>query len=1169
MKRKGKKKDVLAHQAAAAMTISVKSDGSGSSSGRGGHRGVGVASITGSTTCTLDSFAAKADRALRNNEDFKRLVSSTKLIGREREVATLKLAIESVTESTAAFISSSSVSSSSSNSSDKKSGNRKSSSNRGGKIHKRPRVFSITGAAGTGKSSLVKDALDSIQHCQGYVCWGKYSRNGGESGLARCMKDLVHKIVDRDLDMGIRRKLQETISSSDAAVLIESFPTLSLLFDASNNSTSSDSGVHRTTTRSMETLDQSTDLDRVRRAKRRQFLFLHLIETLATYRSNQYRDEDIEDGHLQQDSNDEEKPQTLVMIVDDLQWVDGPSMELISALVRDPDLEDFLLVSTSRPPGDTIDPFRKELNRWSKLGVSMEEMHLENLEGDAINELVAHLLDTDPESTAPLGHILYEKTNGNPFFTTQFLKRLVEEQELVKYSFGDLQWNFDIRRIQSTPDFANANDAVALVQRRLRGLPMHFQILLLVASCVGASFDEKLLGSIVGNIDASSILDGVGTQVEEANLTDFLRVCIDFGVLESSGNVYFFSHDLVKEAASGFGDEHQNVLLKMRVGNCIIQTQATRATGDTDPMLFLGVDLCNRAISFLNPDDIFEWINLARYNHLAAQKATQSASFALAVHYADTGVKYLDEHDNGSEEHSALKLLLLTSATEAALCAEGYEKMASFASRVLAVKDCPRDLRLHMMYFQILSETALARRQEALDIGCKAIQLMGLTKLPRNPSIVSIVIELMKTKRLLKGHNKVTLSNLPVLTDERRVAGMRFVEALQTPAYIVNYNFLVVSFLRSFRWSIKYGITRYSPALFGIWSSMCITLFGDFSASAMYSEIALYLAERLDIRETTARTSLMCFGVTQHWHSEMRSCYQPIAYAHKLSMEGGDTETGLQCLTFMDLTAWCCTMFSLQQLGRDLCNHWRLCCEYKHEASTFAIYGFAKCLSRLCSADDPAFAWLQSPATGGEVNKPEDPAIEAFFDLAKMESHYILGEKIDTLECAMRTGVVGTKVLQGQVYVTRCFCLRGLVFLNEACDGNSSRSNLREAKKIIATMKRWVDGGNVNCEHLVHLLEAELARAKGKTEAAKERYVQAIQIARQTGHIQDAGITHECAAVFYLSCDDKSRAAHHIEQAEHAFRLWGASAKVLQLHEKYNALLIKHGSTMSTVLRTE
>lgn len=115
-------------------------------------------------------------------------------------------------------------------------------------------------------------------------------------------------------------------------------------------------------------------------------------------------------------------------------------------------------------------------------------------------------------------------------------------------------------------------------------------------------------------------------------------------------------------------------------------------------------------------------------------------------------------------------------------------------------------------------------------------------------------------------------------------------------------------------------------------------------------------------------------------------------------------------------------------------------------------------------------------------------------------------------------------------------------------------------------MRKWIALGDINCIHMLRLLEAEEARAKGKQERAKELYVAAIQAARKIGRIQDTAICHECAAAFYHDANDNKRAAHHMEQAAISFREWGADAKVRQIRRNYSKLL-NLGSTVLSVMK--
>ena len=1071
----------------------------------------------------VETIAAKAEDALRFDTDVKRLVSPEELIGRQKETEAIKDAIYNLSNGNSA---------------------------------ERPRVISIYGDAGTGKSSLARKI--GPKDLDGYVCYGKYTPEGGETGLARCISELVRQVVDRDWDMGIRRRLQEFMSPEDAAVLVDTFPSLSLLLETGGT----------------DSIPEPAEVDKTKRANKRQFFFRSLMNSLVKHEVNQYEDEDIEQVAENDTSEPTEITIPLVMILDDLQWAGSASMELISALVKDSDLESFLLIATSRPVMDqsASNPWVQELGHWEGLGVPVESVHLENLDQNDTNELVALMLDRDISNTVPLGDALFQKTKGNPFFSTEFLKALVQ-QKLVSFDIDNSEWTYDIPRIQC---FNTNEDAVGLLKEKLHRLPEDHRLLLMVAACLGSFFGESFLARTLKNIDMSSMLNSdVGMEITRTK--EMLATCVDFGVLNvtADNTLHFFAHDLVKEAALSFGTNHQKRWLQMQVGRSLLQSQNKQESSlhcGKDSFLCVGVDLCNVSSAFIIDKKSAEWKELAYYNLLAGQQAMRESAFALAVTYMETGIRYL-EFQNQSAEGSQLLLDLLAGATEAVYCNGNCQDMEKYANQVLKVPNCPKMKQIEMMNFQILSSMSQERFSEAIDIGRRAIGMLGMAKFPPKPNAAHVVIELVKTKGLLRRHDGISLSALPVLNDYHRTMAMKIIETIQSAAYSANPNFFIVTFLRSLRWSVKYGISRYSPTLFAIYGFIQATTIGDTAAGVLYSEVALNLAERLNIKETTARTSWVCFSLCRHWcGTDLRDCYPTMAYTQRLSMEVGDTETAVLALGQVMVMSWTAGMFPLQTMARNLYHQTKLLREFQHVPFHDIAIWLAVNLRMLCLPDDDSFDWLDVPGVEKpsleDVERVRDVGVQPIYDTAAMQRLYLLADngRGEALRLASRTEEVGLKVAPGLGYVSQCHFYRGLLFLNEACAGRNRRRNLRKGKKVLALMRIWTGAGDINSIHMLHLLQAEQARSLGKIYRAKEIYPVAIKASQKIGRIQDLGIAHECAAEFSLQIGDMKRAAYHVEQAEKAFDEWGAGAKAKQLRDKHGKLLATHGSNLRSVL---
>ena len=115
-------------------------------------------------------------------------------------------------------------------------------------------------------------------------------------------------------------------------------------------------------------------------------------------------------------------------------------------------------------------------------------------------------------------------------------------------------------------------------------------------------------------------------------------------------------------------------------------------------------------------------------------------------------------------------------------------------------------------------------------------------------------------------------------------------------------------------------------------------------------------------------------------------------------------------------------------------------------------------------------------------------------------------------------------------------------------------------------IKEWINDGNVNCNHMLPLVNALLAWMKGKL-SARKHFMVVVKSAESGTFLQDRAITLEQAALFFskdgadiqsaLSCYKKSR---------DLFRYWGAVAKYKSLSQKIHEInrLIRMGDlTMS------
>ena len=162
--------------------------------------------------------------------------------------------------------------------------------------------------------------------------------------------------------------------------------------------------------------------------------------------------------------------------------------------------------------------------------------------------------------------------------------------------------------------------------------------------------------------------------------------------------------------------------------------------------------------------------------------------------------------------------------------------MNAYADKVLS-RNCQEDLKMSMLFFKIMAASAHHQHGNAIEISRAAIKTLGMGRLPQNPSAFHICKELLKTKIALRKHTKDTLERLPILTDKKRIAAMKIIDGVKRAANSSNRNFLYVSFFKSLRWSLRYGITVYSPDAFVVYGVFVNSFFGDVETSTMLGRL--------------------------------------------------------------------------------------------------------------------------------------------------------------------------------------------------------------------------------------------------------------------------------------------------------------------------------------------
>ena len=264
----------------------------------------------------------------------------------------------------------------------------------------------------------------------------------------------------------------------------------------------------------------------------------------------------------------------LVLFMDDLQWSDVPTLNLLARLATSRDVGHLLIIGAYRDNAvDPTHPLMVALDQLRKVR-EVAELRLQPLAPDAVDELVADTLRVGPADAAPLSRLVFEKARGNPFFIRELLRSL-HEQGAIAFDPDRGRWKWDDVAVAAAGVGENVVDFLV---GELRRLPPETQEVLELAACIGNTFDLATLALIAGRTAAETAAALQPALLRQAvvPLTESYRL-VAHGAAEALGDdgdaahtTYRFQHDRVQQAAYALIDEDRRRAVHRSIGRLML-----------------------------------------------------------------------------------------------------------------------------------------------------------------------------------------------------------------------------------------------------------------------------------------------------------------------------------------------------------------------------------------------------------------------------------------------------------------------------------------------------------------------------------------------------------------------------------------------------------------------
>ena len=497
----------------------------------------------------------------------------------------------------------------------------------------------------------------------------------------------------------------------------------------------------------------------------------------------------------------------IVLVLDDLQWADDGSLSLLQSLLVMPTvtaaaaaaaasssrrLDGLLVVGTCRGNEVSINHHLSvTLRSLEDCGVCITNIQVSSLSVGALAEMILDATsDTPDEQCQSLAEIVHSQTKGNAFFSVQYLQNLYEEGLLS----GDTSTEHDNIIHQSLEDdsvrsYEYDKQMVKLLAAKMRQLPSEVQSVLKAAACLGNEFDESLLCH-AGNVTSSTVLLALNVAEERG----FIKYDFDAG----RGR---FKHDKFQEAAFSLIPAHETDIFQLQIGQNLRKHLPDKGFHDN---LLLIASLITHGINEIKSEDEKE--KTARLCLAAARKAARESAFSSAIEYIEAGISLLPQRH--WRDQYDLSLRLYSTGAELAYCNADYTTVESLTKTIF---EQARNLSDKIVAYtsHILSLDSNMKYKEAVSVCLDVLDQNG-ERFPRRVNNLTLLIDFLATRRLLRGKSADDIMNLPAMTDPKALASMSIIHIFYPIAMVGDYKYSPLTAFRLVRLTLCYGLSSMS-----------------------------------------------------------------------------------------------------------------------------------------------------------------------------------------------------------------------------------------------------------------------------------------------------------------------------------------------------------------------
>lgn len=962
----------------------------------------------------------------------------------------------------------------------------------------------ISGYSGIGKTALVSELHRPVLARRGYFVRGKcdqYSRNQPFAALIQAFQLLVRQLaVEGSERRQYWKSRLDAALGANAAALVELIPELTLLIG------------------SPPTLPS---LPAAQSEQRFHIVFGQFVRALSA------------PGH------------PLLVFLDDLQWADLQTLRLLEHLVRCDRECNALIVGAYRDNEVSAgDPLNLTLARIAATQGHIENLKLAPLNAGQVTELVADTLHCATATAAPLAALCLEKTQGNPFFLGQFLRRLHDEGDIhYLRKAGAWRWDLALIRQRSMTD-----NVVGLMLQKLAALNPDTRALLALAAHLGDSFDHRQLMS-VGERDAAATA-AVLWPALQASLVVPLNEGYKFEHSPEQLQTarYRFLHDRVQQAAHELTPEPQRPALRLRCGRLLL---AASVDAELDDRLFIILDSLNAGIELI--DDPTERAWLLQLNLRGGMRAKSSSAFAVASELLRKGIALLPA--DAWQVDPQQSLALHKELAEAEYLAGHFE--ASEALLTPAIEAAPSVVaKVTLCLVRVDQFHIQGRFGDSFPVLRHALALLG-QDFPETEDEAGacFAVEFDQTERMLAQYSKEQLlAQAPMLEAEHLLAMQAYFALSYSTYQTGRFGGFVLDACRMVQTTLRHGQGDLSCVGYVAYVTAMSAMRRPYPACYAMGKLALTLAEQRSNQYFRLTVYQYFSPFYQHWCEPLANTLANLEKGFEFGLAGINPLSAGFCALLRSVNRFLMGT-PLAELVSE-CEQGLAWLKRSHQPSIEAmlrfgvLHGALELLGRTPDArradmpEGSAAAYFEQAGSA-----PSIPL--ALYSAAMVRHAYLLDDRQQWQASSQRLNIVSMCLPDSPSMVEASFFSALGLLKPGFVDADGLDAALVDAQGHLDRFTTWAEHCPANFRHKALLIAAELARVRKDERAAMELYAQAIDAATQSGFAHCEALCNELYALFWESQGQNQLSSNFIREAYFHYRRWGATAKCRQIEARW------------------